>query len=181
MEWLDVVDLRGEPTGEIVDRETAHTLGIRHRTSHVWIARRHGSRIQILLQKRSLNKDSHPGKYDISSAGHIPAGADFISSALRELEEELGVVTTADQLTFCGQRQFTFDTVFHGKPFHDNQISNIYLLWLDQEEDAFVIQQSELSGVRWMDFDDCLYCVEHNTIPHCIYLDELYLIQQHFP
>ena len=45
----------------------------------------------LLLQKRSENKDAFPGCYDISSAGHLPAGQDYLSSALRELEEELGI------------------------------------------------------------------------------------------
>ncbi len=38
-----------------------HTVrGIRHRTAHVWIFRRRGGVVQILLQKRSDNKDSDP-------------------------------------------------------------------------------------------------------------------------
>ena len=47
--------------------------------------------MELLLQKRSQQKDSYPGCYDISSAGHSPAGVDFIPSALRELKEELGL------------------------------------------------------------------------------------------
>lgn len=180
MEWLDIVDETGAPTGEIIEREQAHAHGVRHRTSHVWISRRHEGQVQILLQKRSLNKDSHPGEYDISSAGHIPAGVDFIPSALRELQEELGVSVSADQLIFCGQRHFTFDSVFHGKPFHDNQISNIYLLWLNREESNFTIQKSEISSIRWMNFTDCLYGVEHNIFPHCIYPEELRMISRYF-
>ena len=91
MELLDIVDEKGNPTGETVPREVAHREGIRHRTAHVWIFRRRGGVVQILLQKRSDNKDSDPGCYDISSAGHIPAGRDYIPSAVRELKEELGV------------------------------------------------------------------------------------------
>lgn len=180
MERLDIVDEAGNPTGETIEREQAHARGVRHRTSHVWIARRREGQIQILLQKRSLNKDSHPGEYDISSAGHIPAGVDFVPSALRELQEELDVSASADQLILCGQRHFTFDSVFHGKPFHDNQISNIYLLWLDQDESEFTVQESEISSVRWMNYGDCLYGVEHDTFPHCIYPEELRIIAQHF-
>ena len=90
-EYLDIVNEKGEPTGETIERNAAHALGIRHRTSHVWLLRKKEGEVQILLQKRSDNKDSHPGCYDISSAGHIPAGIDFLSSAIRELEEELGV------------------------------------------------------------------------------------------
>ena len=91
MEILDVVDETGAPTGETVERAEAHREGVRHRTSHVWIARNRNGRIQLLLQKRCMQKDSFPGCYDISSAGHIPAGGEFASSALRELKEELGI------------------------------------------------------------------------------------------
>ena len=102
MEILDIVDKNGIPTGKTVDRETAHAQGIPHRTSHVWIVRRKGKKLQVLLQKRSEQKDSYPGCYDISSAGHIPAGVDFVPSALRELKEELGVEADAGQLRYCG-------------------------------------------------------------------------------
>ena len=90
-EMLDVVDENGMPTGETVPREKAHAEGIRHRTSHVWLLRARSGEIQVLLQKRCETKDSWPGCYDISSAGHIPAGVDFLPSAIRELQEELGV------------------------------------------------------------------------------------------
>ena len=80
-EILDIVDDNGQPTGEVIDRVTAHREGILHRTSHVWLVRIKDGRQQVLLQKRSEEKDSYPGCYDISSAGHIPAGVDFVPSA----------------------------------------------------------------------------------------------------
>ena len=109
MELLDVVDEHGVPTGEVVSRDVAHRTGVRHRTSHVWMLRKKNGRLEILAQKRSENKDSHPGCYDISSAGHIPAGEDFVSSALRELEEELGRKTsfTADSGILPMRKNFT--------------------------------------------------------------------------
>ena len=64
-EYLDIVDGEGEPTGRTKARSLVHRDGDLHRTSHVWIARRKGGRLQLLLQKRSRNKDSHPGCYDI--------------------------------------------------------------------------------------------------------------------
>ena len=152
-EFLDVVDERGLPTGEVVSREEAHRCGIRHRTAHVWIVRIRDGRLQILLQKRSDEKDSYPGCYDISSAGHIPAGVDFVESALRELREELGVQASPEELELCGQRQIRFEELFHGAMFRDNQVSNIYLLWLDRDEEAFVIQKEELSCVKWFDYE----------------------------
>ena len=38
-----------------------------------------------------MEKESFPGMYDTSSAGHIPAGEEPLPSALRELSEELGM------------------------------------------------------------------------------------------
>ena len=64
MEIFDIVDAEGSPTGQTVDRETAHREGIRHRTAHIWVIRERDGRYQVLLQKRSMNKDSFPGRYD---------------------------------------------------------------------------------------------------------------------
>ena len=83
MEIFDVIDKDGNPTGETVTREQAHTEGIPHRTAHIWILRKKEGRIQVLLQKRSKNKDSFPGMFDTSSAGHIQAGDEPLESALR--------------------------------------------------------------------------------------------------
>ena len=176
MEYLDIVDEKGNPTGLTIDRETAHRQGIRHRTSHVWLLRIHNGKTQVLLQKRSLNKDSYPGCYDISSAGHIPAGHDYLESALRELKEELGVEASKDELIYCGMRQFEFRDRFHGQSFWDNQISNIYVLWRDIEEKRFTIQLSEVEAVLWMNWDKCIDMVQNDTMPNRIWIEELEMI-----
>jgi isopentenyldiphosphate isomerase len=176
MEMLDIVDENGIPTGRIIEREDAHRHGIRHRTSHVWLLRIHYGKVQVLLQKRSLNKDSFPGCYDISSAGHIPAGNGFLESALRELKEELGVAVNADELIYCGQRQFEFREKFHGLEFWDRQISNVYTLWLDKEASEFAIQRSEVAAVMWMDWDMCSDMVKNRKALNCIWIEELEMI-----
>ena len=133
--------------------------------------------MQVLLQKRSENKDSFPGCYDISSAGHIPAGVDFVSSAVRELKEELGCEVKPEELIYCGQRCFEFQDTFHGKVFHDNQVSNVYALWLDREPETFSLQKEEVSEVKWFDFQECMEKVEKNEIPNCIFTEELKMVE----
>lgn len=113
MEILDICDELGNPTGKTVERKIAHQQGILHRTAHVWILRKKENKIQILLQKRSEQKDSFPGCYDISSAGHIPAGDNYGQSAVRELKEELGIVVRESELIDCGNRRFHFEKIFH--------------------------------------------------------------------
>ncbi len=129
MEILDICDELGNPTGKTVERKIAHQQGILHRTAHVWILRKKENKIQILLQKRSEQKDSFPGCYDISSAGHIPAGDNYGQSAVRELKEELGIVVRESELIDCGNRRFHFEEIFHGRLFKDNQVSKIFVLW----------------------------------------------------
>ena len=176
-EMLDLVNEQGGPIGRAVPRSEAHRLGLRHRTSHVWLVRRKNGVLEVLLQKRSDEKDSFPGCYDISSAGHIPAGQGFVDSALRELKEELGVTAQPQDLILCGQRSFQFSAVFHSKPFKDNQVSNVYLLWLDRDAEEFTLQKEEISAVRWMPLADCLRNVENGALNSCIFPEELRMVQ----
>ena len=179
-EFLDIVDETGQPTGELEDRETAHAKGVLHRTSHVWLAIKKNGKIQILLQKRAKHKSSFPGCYDISSAGHIPAGDSYEISALRELKEELGVKAEEKDLIYCGDRKVIWDDVFFGKPFHDRQISRVFLLWLDKEESEFTIQEEEVDSVLWMDFEQCYAGVQNGLFQNCIVLEELQMLMSAF-
>lgn len=175
MELLDIVDENGEPTGVVKERSLVHQDGDLHRTAHVWIIRdKADGGLEVLLQKRSQNKDSHPGCYDISSAGHIPAGDDYIESALRELEEELGIVAEEAELEFRESRRISYKAIFHGKPFRDNQLTHVFRLKRnDIEISKLTIQEEEVESVMWMDYEECLKAVENNTIPNCIVLEEL--------
>jgi len=178
-EFLDIVDMTGTPTGEIVDRETAHREGILHRTSHLWILRRCNGVTEVLLQKRSKSKDSFPGCYDISSAGHIPAGIEWKESALRELEEELGITGVAEEdLILCGQRHIVHDEIFHGKPFKDRQISNIYCTWLDIDPELLTLQEEEVEEVIWTPLAGCIKKIESGdpTFKHAIVLEEIKML-----
>ena len=177
-EMLDIVDENGNPTGKTVEREYAHRNGVWHRTAHLWLLREKNGHIQILLQKRSANKDSHPGCYDISSAGHIPAGVDYKPSAVRELKEELGVEAEEKDLIFCGDRKIVWDDFFYGKPFYDRQHSRVFMMWCDLTEDNFFVDKEEVESVCWMDFDQCYHNVENDLFQHCISINELQILKK---
>lgn len=177
MEILDVVNEYGEPTGETVDRETAHLEGIRHRTSHLWILRKREESTEILLQKRAQIK-SFPGCYDISSAGHIPAGDGFRESAIRELKEELGVTANESDLIYCGDKYIIWDDEFFGKPYHDRQYTRVFMMWLNLDENEFTLQEEEVDRVLWMDLDLCIEGVKENSFENCIDIDELRMVRR---
>lgn len=175
MEMFDIVDENGQPTGIVKERSKVHEDGDLHRTSHVWIVRdNEKGGLDVLLQKRSENKDSFPGCLDISSAGHIPAGCDFVESALRELKEELGIDAKPEELEQRWTLRAHDINVFHGKTFNDNRISRVYRIKRnDLDIEKIKVQKEEIESVIWMDYKECLEAVRNNTIKNCIILEEL--------
>jgi len=87
IEWFDVVDQNDKVIGRAT-REEAHARGLLHRAVHIMVF---NSRGELFVQKRALTKDENPGLLDTSSAGHVSAGDDYVQTAHRELEEELGI------------------------------------------------------------------------------------------
>ena len=153
MEFFDLVDDEGFPTGEIVSREEAHRLGLPHRTTHTWVLRSQNGIWQALLQKRSDNKDSWPGRFDTSSAGHIPAGDEPLDSALRELREELGIRAEAEDLNYIGKFRVGFAEPFHGAMFLDDEIAWVYVYDKPVDAETLHLQVEEVSAVAWFDVD----------------------------
>ena len=151
MEFLDVCDENGIPTGEIVERQVAHKDGINHRTAHVWVVRIFNGEPQVLLQKRAMNKDSFPGKFDTSSAGHIQAGDEPLESAIRELEEELGIKASGHELEHIGKFHIEFDKVFNGRMFKDRETAYVYVYRKNVDIEKLVLQEEEITKVQWFD------------------------------
>ncbi len=181
-EKLDVVDQYGNPTGRIVTREAAHRAGFRHRTAHVWLVRESPSspgRFEVLLQKRSQTQESFPGCYDVSSAGHIPAGEEWLTSAVRELREELGVEASPKDLHFVGKRTISTTGFFHGRKFVNRQISAVYFMWCNRDARAFEINPDEVASVRWMDLELLEKRMRQRSFPHCISATEIAWLREH--
>ena len=86
-EYFDVVNDRDEAIGRATRREV-HARGLWHRAVHVMVFDRNG---RLFLQKRSMKKDMAPGLWDLSCSGHVDAGEDYDTAAVRELGEELGL------------------------------------------------------------------------------------------
>ena len=97
MEYIDIFDENNNPMGKIKEKTKAHEEGNFHRTAHIWII---NGKKELLLQKRSATKKSHPNCWDISGAGHIRAGESVIEGAIRELKEELGIEANENDLRF---------------------------------------------------------------------------------
>ena len=154
MEYFDVCDGRGRPTGEVVARDVAHRDGVCHRTAHIWVVRQGEKGTEVLLQKRSADKDSFPGQYDTSSAGHVQAGDRPLPSALRELEEELGIHAAPEELDYAGTFHISYELIFHGRPFRDNEVAFVYVYRGAVDASSLQLQASEVERVDWFDLQE---------------------------
>ena len=179
MELFDVIDSKGNPTGQIVSREKAHAEGIMHRTAHIWIIREMDGRVQILLQKRSQNKDSFPGKFDTSSAGHIQAVDEPLESALRELKEELGISAAPEQLHFAGTFSISFVKEFYGKVFRDEEVAFVYIYKEPVNTDELILQKEEVETVQWFDPEEVFMECEKRRDVFCVPVEGLKLVQRY--
>ncbi len=99
-EIFDIVDAQDRVIGQAT-RAEVHSKGWLHRSVHILVF---NEVEELFLQKRSMKKDENPGLWDTSAAGHVEAGEDYLVSAERELEEELGIrepLTYIDKIKAC--------------------------------------------------------------------------------
>jgi isopentenyl-diphosphate delta-isomerase type 1 len=87
-EYIDIVTEDNNIIGKALRSECHGNPGLIHRAAHILVFNSTG---QLLLQKRSMNKDIQPGKWDTSVGGHVESGESYEKAAYRELEEELGI------------------------------------------------------------------------------------------
>ena len=177
MEYLDIRNRDGSITGQIKERSLVHTDGDLHGTVHIFIIRRSTEGYEVLLQKRSQDKDAYPGCYDISSAGHVSAGQTYIEAALRELEEELGISATESQLHFLGYHEGQDQHIFHGKIFRNHELAAVYLYEEAVDETSLILQEEEVDSVRWFTLQECKEKAEVQDPDYCLFLTELEMIE----
>lgn len=130
MELFDIVDDDDQVIGTAPRGDCHGNPALVHRAVHVLVFNAAG---ELLLQKRSANKDIQPGKWDTSVGGHLEPGETYFAAALREMREELGL--SGLPLTF----------LYHSKIRNRIESENIatYLTlwngpveWADHEIDA---------------------------------------------
>lgn len=86
-ELVTIVD-KNDKILKFLPRSEAHKKNIMHRTISILI---YNSKGQLILQKRSKNKDTYPGFYTNGAGGHVAKGESYEQTALRELREELNL------------------------------------------------------------------------------------------
>ena len=87
-EWFPLIDEQGNTIGKATRRECHNGSKLLHPVVHLHIINNDG---ELYLQKRSMNKDIQPGKWDTAVGGHIDYGETVKEALAREVREELGI------------------------------------------------------------------------------------------
>ena len=155
-ELFDVLSPDGLLTGIVKDRDAVHRDGDWHRCGHVWIA----SGDRVLLQRRALVKESWPGLWDISVAGHVHAGESSVDAAIREAREELGLVIAAADLRPLGTLRYQ---VVLREDYVENEFHDVYLLRRHVDLSSLTLDPQEVAEVRWVALGDL---TRYELVPH---------------
>lgn len=165
MELIDIVDENGNFTGEVLEKEKAHDRNLLHNEIACFVI---NSNKEILLQKRSMNKRFNPGKWGLC-AGHVDSGESLEDATIREIKEEIGLDVTVDELHTFTEREVNIKE-------KNSHIAYFYYLVTDKKEDEFVIQEEELSEVKWFNVDYLIELVEKEDTTTVFTKDRLRLL-----
>jgi isopentenyl-diphosphate delta-isomerase len=151
-EYIDIWSSDGQPTGQSCLKDEAHQNGWFHPTVHIWF---YNTTPALLLQKRSLTKDTFPGFWDVSVAGHVSAGESILDGAIREVKEEIGLDINASDLKPLDIRK---NTNRFKNGIIDCEFQHVFLVKLDTELSQLRIQESEVDAIRLFSFEELQSC-----------------------
>jgi isopentenyldiphosphate isomerase len=150
-EYIDIIDNFGKSTGESIEKDEAHRLGKWHNTAHIWIYNSNG---EILFQKRAYTKNTFPGLWDISVAGHISAGETVEDGACREVLEEVGLKVNINELekVFVFKESYRHDDL----DWNNNEFHHVFLYKYKGDITSLVLQKEEVDSVKFIHFSTLL-------------------------
>ena len=139
MEKFDVYDIDKQNTGIVHSHGYELDEGQYRLVIHVLVF---SSDNRLLIQKRRNDDKKWPGKWDVSVSGCAIAGETGRDAAMREAREELDL-----ELDLTNARPAGFDEVF--------------LVEKDVDIAALVLQESEVTDVRWATLNEILDMIKN--------------------
>jgi isopentenyldiphosphate isomerase len=137
-EYLEIVDVNGEVVGSAPRSKVHGDPSLVHRVVHVLVLNKGG---EILLQKRSENKDVAPGRWDTSVGGHVGIGEDLITSSMREMYEELGVTGDDPEYLY---------SYMHSNAYETELVTTFRYVY----DGEFYFNREEIDEIRFWSFDE---------------------------
>lgn len=163
-EIFDVVDEADQIVGQ-APRPVVHAQNLLHRAVSIFLLRTDG---RLLLQLRSDSKDQYPGCYTSSASGHVDAGEDYETAAIRELREELSLDSPIEYLA-----------KFPGCPETAFEFTHLYQLVTDVEP---ILDPEEIASAEFLPLDEIASMIKQSpeqfTPPFRVLFDWFHAFRQ---
>jgi isopentenyl-diphosphate Delta-isomerase len=148
-EEFDIVDENNVLTGERRLRAEAHSLGLWHRTVHVYFFKRIGDRLNFVVHLRSKTKDLHPNVWDTRFGGHVRAGEGIEETVIEEVRQETGLVVTVPQL-------IQGEVYKKDKSPLNREFASVYYYPFSGDLSELHSDDGEVQEVKWMALEEIL-------------------------
>jgi isopentenyldiphosphate isomerase len=137
-ELFPLVDEQGNVIGKATRSECHSGTFWLHPVVHLHVLNSAG---QLFLQKRAMNKDTQPGKWDTSVGGHVSYGETIEQALQREVFEEIGISIYKPMAV---QRYVWLSTV------EKELVNTFYTIY----DGAFEIDHEEIDTARFWTIDE---------------------------
>ena len=121
--FLNIVNENDEIIGE-ESREKIHQEGLLHREIHVYFVTPNK---EIIFQHRAKDKDTYPDLLDATVGGHVEIGDSYEKTAIKETEEETGLIIDVEDLIFLSKTKRRSEDKATGKINNAFRESYIYI------------------------------------------------------
>lgn len=149
-ESLTFYNEQNEPIG-IVNREEGINRGLLLEGVQLWIINPETN--QVLMQRRSRNKQNNPNKIDVSVSAHVDPDETATQAMLREAREEIGL--TDSEYLYNNMQKFAENKINltdYGR--QGRYIMHFYLAFLDNSLESYTKQDSEVEELFFMDYEE---------------------------
>lgn len=122
----------------IIHNEIHHVW---HGVVNIWII---NHKKEILCTKRSVSVSGNSGKWQTYVGGHVRSDSNFLETARREIDEEVGLYVEAKDLRFIekGNREDTMHVFENFALLDDDAISQVHF------------KDGEIVEAKWFSFDE---------------------------
>lgn len=142
MELLEYFDADNKKCMGIEERKIIHEKNLWHREVAVWVMNENK---ELLLQRRSPQKKQGANKFSVV-AGHVEIKERETLGAIRELEEEIGLIIDENDLELID--------IYKNEKEGNNCFSYTYLVKTNKKISDMVMQADEVSELKFISIEE---------------------------
>lgn len=159
-ELLKCFDNQGNEI-EPMKRGIVHTkpLSVWHAVVNIWLINSSG---EILCSKRSEEVSGNSGKWQTYFGGHVRSDSTFAETALREIEEEIGLDLKPNEIK-------SVETGIREDSMH--RFENFVVLF-DKDKSELKFNDGEITETKWYNFKEYSKLKEENPENWCNGMNE---------